>query len=482
MTLLSTLSSSSPATAALPSPSITESTMVGSIPNSTFPANVGILALEFYFPSKYVEQAELEQFDGVSAGKYTIGLGQTKMAVCDDREDINSISLTVVQNLVEKHNISYKDIGFLEVGTESIIDKSKSVKTVLMSLFEESGNFDVVGIDTKNACYGGTASVFNAVNWIESSSWDGRYAIAVAADIASYAEGPARPTGGAGAVAVLIGPNAPVVFDQGVRASHMNHLWDFYKPELASEYPTVDGHFSNTCYIRSVDACYSLFTQKFSKRYSPNPEQLITNKDIDHLAFHAPNCKLVQKAFGRLAYNDMLKDPENEAYAAVKEYAKFGHSEESYYDKGLERAMMQFTKSEYQKKVIPSIYASTNVGNMYTASVWACLSSLLSSTPDEEILNKRIGMFSYGSGSAATFFSLKVVASTEKFRDTLQIQSRLEDRVKVTPQVFADHLKLREETALLKDYNPVGDISTLAKGTYYLQRIDEKFRRTYARA
>ncbi|KAF9355862.1 Hydroxymethylglutaryl-CoA synthase, cytoplasmic [Mortierella sp. AD094] len=454
--------------------------MVGSIPSNSFPANVGIHALEFYFPSKFVDQTELEQFDGVSAGKYTIGLGQNQMAVCDDREDINSISLTVVQNLVEKHNISFKDIGYLEVGTESIIDKSKSVKTVLMSLFEESGNHDVEGIDTKNACYGGTASVFNAVNWVESSSWDGRLALVVAADIASYAEGPARPTGGAGAVAILIGPNAPVVFDQGVRSTHMNHLWDFYKPELASEYPTVDGHFSNTCYIRSVDACYSLFTRKFSKRYG-NAEKLVKSQDLDHLAFHAPNCKLVQKAFGRLAYNDMLQDPENEIYASVKEYAKFGHSEESYYDKGLERGMMQFTKAEYQKKVVPSIYASTNVGNMYTASVWACLSSLLSSTSDEEIVDKRIGMFSYGSGSAATFFSLKVVASTQKFRDTLQIKDRLEKRVKVTPQVFAEHLKLREETALLKDYNPIGDISTLAKGTYYLERIDEKFRRTYKR-
>jgi hydroxymethylglutaryl-CoA synthase len=33
-----------------------------------------------------VDQAELEKFDGVAQGKYTIGLGQTKMAFCDDRE------------------------------------------------------------------------------------------------------------------------------------------------------------------------------------------------------------------------------------------------------------------------------------------------------------------------------------------------------------------------------------------------------------
>ena len=38
----------------------------------------------------------------------------------------------------------------------------------------------------------------------------------VAADIAVYASGNARPTGGAGAVAMLIGPNAPLVFERGI--------------------------------------------------------------------------------------------------------------------------------------------------------------------------------------------------------------------------------------------------------------------------
>jgi len=105
-------------------------------------------------------------------------------------------------------------IGRIDVGTETIIDKSKSVKTTLMDLFAESGNFDIEGIDSKNACYGGTAALFNAINWVESSSWDGRNAIVVSGDIAVYAEGPARPAGGAGACAILIGPNAPVVFER----------------------------------------------------------------------------------------------------------------------------------------------------------------------------------------------------------------------------------------------------------------------------
>jgi hypothetical protein len=36
----------------------------------------------------------MEAFDGVSAGKYVIGLGQERMAFIDDREDIQSICLT----------------------------------------------------------------------------------------------------------------------------------------------------------------------------------------------------------------------------------------------------------------------------------------------------------------------------------------------------------------------------------------------------
>jgi len=73
--------------------------------SNSWPENVGILAIEIYFPSQFVDQTELEKFDGVSAGKYTVGLGQSKMGFCSDREDINSLCLTAVQNLMEKNGI-----------------------------------------------------------------------------------------------------------------------------------------------------------------------------------------------------------------------------------------------------------------------------------------------------------------------------------------------------------------------------------------
>ena len=90
------------------------------------PENIGIKHIEIYFPSQYVCQKKLEEYDGVSTGKYTIGLGQQKMGFCGDQEDINSLSLTVLHNLLEKHKIDPKNVGRLEVGTETLIDKSKS--------------------------------------------------------------------------------------------------------------------------------------------------------------------------------------------------------------------------------------------------------------------------------------------------------------------------------------------------------------------
>ena len=81
----------------------------------------------------------------------------------------------------------------------------------------------------------GTASLLNSVAWVESREWDGRYAIMVTADIAVYEAGPARPTGGAAAVACLIGPNAPLQFVPKTRATHAADVYDFYKPVLSSE-------------------------------------------------------------------------------------------------------------------------------------------------------------------------------------------------------------------------------------------------------
>ncbi len=49
--------------------------------------------------------------------------------------DIRTICLSAVHRLLERYRIPPQSIGRLEVGTETLVDKSKAVKTVLMDLF-----------------------------------------------------------------------------------------------------------------------------------------------------------------------------------------------------------------------------------------------------------------------------------------------------------------------------------------------------------
>ncbi|KAK5626205.1 hypothetical protein RRF57_001920 [Xylaria bambusicola] len=447
------------------------------------PQNIGIKAIELYFPSQYVEQAELEKHDGVSTGKYTIGLGQTKMTFCDDREDIYSFALTATSKLLKNYNIDVNSIGRVEVGTETILDKSKSVKTVLMQLF--GNNTNVEGVDTINACYGGTNAVFNTLNWIESSAWDGRDAIVVAGDIALYAKGNARPTGGAGCVAMLIGPNAPIAFEPGLRGTYMAHVYDFYKPDLTSEYPYVDGHYSVNCYTEALDAAYRDYCKREAKLQNGHTNgELADGKTpldrFDYMAFHSPTCKVVQKSYARLLYHDYLANPDHPAFAEVPGDIRDMDYQKSLSDKVVEKTFMNLTKKRYAERLSPAIQVATNCGNMYCGSVWSGLASLIAHVDSAALEGKRIALFSYGSGLASSFMSLRINSSTEKISKTLDIPNRLAARRAVPPTTYEAFCELRHNAHLQKNFEPKGDVSTLVSGTYYLVKVDDMFKRYYA--
>nr|P54961.1 RecName: Full=Hydroxymethylglutaryl-CoA synthase 1; Short=HMG-CoA synthase 1; AltName: Full=3-hydroxy-3-methylglutaryl coenzyme A synthase 1 [Blattella germanica]ALM02099.1 hydroxymethylglutaryl-CoA synthase 1 [synthetic construct]CAA52032.1 hydroxymethylglutaryl-CoA synthase [Blattella germanica] len=447
-----------------------------------WPSDVGIVALELIFPSQYVDQVDLEVYDNVSAGKYTVGLGQARMGFCTDREDINSLCLTVVSRLMERWSIPYSQIGRLEVGTETLLDKSKSVKTVLMQLFKD--NTDIEGVDTVNACYGGTSALFNAISWVESSSWDGRYALVVAGDIAVYAKGSARPTGGAGAVAMLVGANAPLVFDRGVRSSHMQHAYDFYKPDLSSLYPTVDGKLSIQCYLSALDHCYQLYCSKIQKQLG----EKFDIERLDAVLFHAPYCKLVQKSLARLVLNDFVRASEEERttkYSSL-EALKGVKLEDTYFDREVEKAVMTYSKNMFEEKTKPSLLLANQVGNMYTPSLYGGLVSLLVSKSAQELAGKRVALFSYGSGLASSMFSLRI-SSDASAKSSLQrlvsnlshIKPQLDLRHKVSPEEFAQTMETREHNHHKAPYTPEGSIDVLFPGTWYLESVDSLYRRSY---
>ena len=96
----------------------------------------------------------------------------------------------------------------------------------------------------------------------------------------------------------------------------MANTYDFYKPDLSSEYPTVDGPLSVSTYIRAMDGAYSAFRSKVaaatkalhgnghaaedSARKAVDPKSVFTLQDIDYTVYHSPYGKQVQKGHARL--------------------------------------------------------------------------------------------------------------------------------------------------------------------------------------
>lgn len=326
-----------------------------------------------------------------------------------------------------------------------------------MQLFQGSGNTNIEGVDTVNACYGGTNALFNAINWVESSAWDGRNAIVVAGDIALYSKGNARPTGGAGCVAMLIGPDAPLSFEPGMRGTYMQHAYDFYKPDLTSEYPVVDGQFSVTCYTEAVDACYEAYNKRerslkekgtasdVNRANGTNGVHQVTGSSeeaetpldrFDHVLFHSPTCKLVAKSYARMLYSDYRTSPESPAFESVPKELQDLTYKASLTDKTVEKTFMALSKKKFQTRVQPSIEVPTMCGNMYCASVYGSLVALLSNIASDQLKGRRVAIFSYGSGLASSLFSLRVVGDTSEMAKQLNLHPRLEARRTVAPEVY----------------------------------------------
>ena len=445
------------------------------------PTNVGILAVEMYTPSRFVSQEDMETADNCS-GKYTVGLGQLKMAFVDDREDVASVFLTAVHNLLDKYAISPSEIGRIEVGTETLTDKSKSVKTSLMRLFGD--NTDLEGVTNLNACYGGTAAVFNSIAWVESSDWDGRFALVVCGDIAVYEAGPARPTGGCGALAILIGPDAVLAMEHGVRSSLSLDVYDFYKPHH-SEYAAVDGKLSQWAYLSSVDQCYLRYSQKHAAR---NPGSApVTVDHFDYFAFHTPYNKLVQKGFSRIIYMDMRRGVGSASASVDLAPHAATPLDQTYESREIEAAARAASQAHWNAKVIPSCRLNQNIGNCYTGSVYAALLSLICEQ-GADLNGKRVMLFSYGSGSVASIFS--VVGRTQSSGDRFSLEriqtvtkmfERLDARTKCSVAEFTSALELRAAKYGLAPMTPDGSLDAISPGTYYLTGISDKHHRAYSR-
>lgn len=127
----------------------------------------------------------------------------------------------------------------------------------------------------------------------------------------------------------------------------------------------------------------------------------------------------------RQLYNDFLSNPTAERFSAIDPALLLLARETTILNKDVEKAFMAASKSLFAEKTLPSTLTSKKLGNLYTASLYASLASLLDNKSAAELKGKRIGMFSYGSGLAASFFSIRVKGDTTIMREQLDLEGRL---------------------------------------------------------
>jgi len=387
--------------------------VVENVKNDYESNDYGIIAMEVYTPKYCINSNELKKQKIMTENKYL----QKQIAVWDPTEDTVSISMTAVNNLLKKININVKDIGKLEVGTESSVDLAKSIKSYLMDLFDE--NRELQGVDNINACYGGVSALINSLNWLKVSV-NNKYAIVVATDLALMNTERISFQGG-GACAMLLGRNPKISISEEM-VSYMKNTHDFLKPIKSKNLgPYCNGYESMIGYHESLKYCL----EKFKERYGKSV------KDFDHIAIHGGLCKVfVMNTFKKVA------EWENIDYEELK------------------------------KKFVPSTIHGERIGGLYTASLFFSLHSLLEHT--EDIKGKDILLFGYGSGSCSSLFSAHINDKPENFSN---LSDYLDNRVNISYDKLVDnhnrHSLMLNNGELTESFEKVND-------TYYLNEYNNE--------
>jgi len=265
----------------------------------------------------------------------------------------------------------------------------------------------------------------------------------------------------------------------------MEDAYDFYKPNLDSEYPVVFGHDSNICYMRALDGCYQRYATKYEKEHA----EAFSLASVDHVILHSPYNKLVKKSGARMLYNDFVRYPELPIFAG-EEHAEALNNirdlpmEETIGVKEVDKLFAELARPMYATKVESGTVLPAQLGNSYTANCYTGLLSLLDGFASglHRAIGKKILMFSYGSGLASTMFTLQVRGDITHIARTVDLKNRLAKRVFGTPAEFTQAMLDREKRYNQKGYvNPEPAPGSLFPGTFYLAVNDEFGRRSYKR-
>lgn len=324
---------------------------------------IGIHDLELATAHHVVELTRLAESNGTDPGKYLVGLGQDEMSFPAPDEDIVTMGATAAHRILARQGSA--GIRTLLFATESGIDQSKAAGVAVHRLLDLPSHVRVV--EFKQACYGGTAALQAAIG-IVSRSPDERVLV-IMSDVARYELDTAgEPTQGAGAAAMLVSADPALIEIEPVAGIFTDDVDDFWRPNDLST-AVVDGALSVSAYLDALTGSWD----DLQARGGPGIDE------IDRLLYHQPFTKMAKKAQLRLARHTGAK--------LSTDMGGTVSGDSSARDTGL------LTSSRYNRRL----------GNTYTASVYSALAALLDH--DADLAGRRVGLFSYGSGSVSEFLT-----------------------------------------------------------------------------
>lgn len=346
---------------------------------------VGIDKIGLFTPNKYVDMVDLANARGEDPNKFLIGIGQKQMSVADQTQDAVSMGINATLRYLDQ--IDKDKVGLLVFGTESGVDQSKSASLFVKSALKLKP--EVRTFEVKEACFGLTAAMMIARDFVRVHP--DQTAIVIGSDIARYGINTGgEVTQGAGAISMLIKAEPKILALNDGHSAYSDDINDFWRPNN-SKVAMVDGKYSTEVYL-----------DFFTKTFNSYKEQKNWNtQDFSAIIYHLPFTKQGLKA------NRLAIEEQDEATT--------------------DRLSSSFEASKQ---------LSMRVGNIYTASLYMSLLSLLENAELEP--NSLIGMFSYGSGAMAEFFSGNLIDGYESELDVNTDLELLNERKKLSVSEYED--------------------------------------------
>jgi hydroxymethylglutaryl-CoA synthase len=374
---------------------------------------VGIDKISFYVPKHYVALSTLAEAQGIDPEKFSRGIGQNKIAMPSHDEDVVTLAAEAAAQVVEGEDAAAIDTVLF--ATETGIDQSKAAGVYVHELLQLPRRCRVV--ELKHACYSGTAALQLACGHVTRKP--DRKVLVIASDISRYdLDTPAEATQGCGAVAFLVSANPKLLEIEPASGCYSEDIMDFWRPNYRKT-PLVDGKYSTMKYLGALAGAWEDYQDNDGRAFN----------DLAQFCYHLPFTRMGAKAHRQLASaNQAQNDP---------------------------------------SVIEPGMVYNREVGNCYAAALYLSLTSMLENAP-ADLTGRSVGLFSYGSGAVAEFFSAKVQPRYHERLLKTHHQNLLEDRIGLGYDDYREMWHVpdpQDGTARI--------MPNAARGRYRLTRIDE---------